>query len=282
MENKLSDKKFEYVAILKNERKYKNVKIKLVKMVCKKYGQQVFSNFSLPENFDFSSLNEDYFNRTYIQNMSIPLSTQSFKMLTALPKKAINTPYIFNSKDKHIIGQYLLGSLNGKPILYAFSIVQDQKHKTEEFNIKLDVCINGKEWVQLARFDSCGAPHPNFYDENSFAKDIDELYYVPTPHMHYCIQRSQILNGTKFDYMPAKHIDKELLTKDNKTVLENSLGLFLDSVNIVDSLDYNAIISNSYNSFVFKENYREDRFVNSIQTAKQFVTANFPNSEIEK
>lgn len=282
MENKLSDKRFEYVAMLKNERKYKNIKIKLIKMVCKKYGQQVFSDFSLPNDFDFANLSEDYFNKTYIQNMSIPLSTNNFKMLTSLPKKAINTPYIFNSKDKHIIGQYLLGSLDNKPVLYAFSIVQDQKHKTEDFNLKLDVCVNGKEWVQLARFDSCGAPHPNFYDENSFAKDIAELSYVPTPHMHYCIQRSQILNGTKFDYMPAKHIDKELLTKDNKTMLENSLKLFLKSVNIVDNLDYNAIINNSYNAFIFKENYNEDRFIDSMPMAKQFVMANSQNIKIEK
>lgn len=282
MENKLRDKRFEYVAMLKNERKYKNIKIKLIKMVCKKYGQQVFSDFSLPNDFDFANLSEDYFNNTYIQNMSIPLSTNNFKMLTSLPKKAINTPYIFNSKDKHIIGQYLLGSLDNKPVLYAFSIVQDQKHKTEDFNLKLDVCVNGKEWVQLARFDSCGAPHPNFYDENSFAKDITELSYVPTPHMHYCIQRSQILNGTKFDYMPAKHIDKELLTKDNKTMLENSLKLFLKSVNIVDNLDYNAIINNSYNAFIFKENYNEDRFIDSMSMAKQFVMANSQNIKIEK
>ena len=96
--NKLGDKKFEYVAMLKNERKYENVKIKLIKMVCRKYGQQVFSDFSLPDNFDFCTLNEEYFNKTYIQNMSIPLSTNNFKLLTSLPKKAINVPYIFNSK----------------------------------------------------------------------------------------------------------------------------------------------------------------------------------------
>lgn len=280
--NKLGDKKFEYVAMLKNERKYENVKIKLIKMVCRKYGQQVFSDFSLPDNFDFCTLNEEYFNKTYIQNMSIPLSTNNFKLLTSLPKKAINVPYIFNSKNKHITGQYLLGALNGKPVLYAFSIVQDQKHKTDEFNLKLDVCVNGKEWVQLARFDSCGAPHPNFYDENSFAQNVNELTYIPTPHLHYCIQQSQILNGTKFDYMPAKHIDKELLTKDNKTMLENSLKLFLKSVNIVDDLDYNAIIYNSYNSFVFKDNCNDDRFVDSVATAKIFVNNNFSNKDIEK
>ena len=151
MEKVISSKKFDYVAILKNERKYKDTKIKLIKLVCKKYGQQVFSDFSLPIDFDYDTLNAEYFDKTYTQNMSIPLSTNQFKMLTTLPKKAINIPFVFNSKDKHIIGQYLLGSINNKPVLFALSIVQDAKNPTEEFNIKLDACINGKDWIQLTR-----------------------------------------------------------------------------------------------------------------------------------
>ena len=271
----ISNKKFDYVAILKNERKYKDTKIKLIKLVCKKYGQQVFSDYSLPKDFDYDTLNAEYFDKTYTQNMSIPLSTNQFKMLTTLPKKAINIPFVFNSKDKHIIGQYLLGSINNKPVLFALSIVQDAKNPTEEFNIKLDACINGKDWIQLTRLDSSGAPHPNFYDENSFALNTEELTYVPAPHIHYCIQRSQILNGNKFDYMPAKHIQRELLLADNKTMLENGLKYFLDYVGIQEELDYTAITGKSYNSYLFKDYNADDRFVYSNDDAQNFINTYF-------
>lgn len=268
-----------YSAILKNNNKYNNIKIKLLKTACKKLNCNVFKEFDLPQTFNYECLTADYFNKTYTQTMSVPLTDNVFKMLTNLPKKAINTPFVFNSKDKHITGQYLLGNYNNKPVLYALSIIQNEKQSTTEFNIKLDVCVNGKEWIQLARFDSSGAPHPNYYDENSYAENSNEINYVPAPHMHYCIQRSQVLNGTKFDYMPAKHIEIEKLQNNNLSMIENSMKYFLDYTNIQEELNPTAINSTDYSTYLFNNCTQDTRFIYSHQDALTFLSEHFTAQE---
>lgn len=272
-------KKNDYSAILKNKDKYDNIKIKLLKNACKKLGYNVFKDFDLPQTFNYDCLNADYFNKTYTQTMSIPLTDNVFKMLTKLPKKAINTPFVFNSKDKRITGQYLLGNYNNKPVLYALSIIQNEKNANTEFNLKLDVCINGKEWIQLARFDSSGAPHPNYYDENTYAKNSNEINYVPAPHMHYCIQRSQVLNGTKFDFMPAKHIEIEKLKNNNLSFVENSMKYFLDYTNIQEDLNLTALSTKDYGINLFNNCTQDSRFIYSHQDALNFLNEYFNQQE---
>lgn len=117
------DKKFEYVPILKNREKYKDVVLKKMKIAGRTFGFDIFSNYSLPKDFDYSKLTGDYFLDTYTQEISIPLTTNNLKNLMTLPKKAINTPYFYNQNGHFVAGQYMIGNLSGKPVLYAFSII---------------------------------------------------------------------------------------------------------------------------------------------------------------
>ncbi len=259
-------------AILKNKRKYKNIRLKCLNLMYKRYGYDLFVDCNLPSNFNYDSLTMDYFTRTYTQSVPIPLSDKMFKKLTRLPKKVINTPFRFYNGGKRICGQYMLSTFNGKPMLYAFSVIQDEKSPNENFNLKLDVCINGKDWIQLARLDSAGAPHPNYYDENSFAKEQSDVQFIPAPHVHYCIERSQVLNGTKFDYMPAKHVDLESMKVQNgKSTLENGLEYFLQFTNIQDTLNLANLKSDNFADYVFDNNGEDSRFVYTNDDALAFL-----------
>lgn len=262
---------YEFYPILKNQRKYNRAKLHMLRVTSKEYGYGVFTDFALPNNFEYEELNGEYFTKTYPQSYAIPLSDEAFKTLTHLPKKAINVPFKRNNGGKKVCGQYMLGSLKGKPVLYAFSIVQSEDN-SEDFNIKLDVCINGKEWVQLARLDAQGEPHPNYYDENSFAKNQLDVSYVPAPHVHYCIQRSQVLNGTKFDYMPAKHVDLEAIKQQSgQTTLKCALDYFFNFTNIQENIKMDAIASKDYSEYIFKGNENDSRFVYSADGARAFI-----------
>lgn len=273
---------YEFYPILKNQRKYNRAKLHLLRATSKEYGYGVFTDSSLPDNFDYSSLSVDYFYDTYTQTFAIPLSDDAFKTLTSLPKKAINTPFIFNRGDKRICGQYMIGNLKGKPVLYAFSIIQADNN-SDEFNIKLDVCVNGKDWVQLARLDSQGAPHPNYYDENSFAKSQLDVTYVPAPHIHYCIQRSQVLNGTKFDYMPAKHVDLQAIHEQNGcSMLQNGLEYFLKFTNVHGKIKLDAVNSNNYQAYIFEGNEKDNCFIYSKEHAKKFISTYLTQNVAEK
>lgn len=272
----IMDKKFDYVPILKNSEKYKNSVLKQLKLAGKEFGYQVFSEFSLPTNFDYSKLTGDYFLETYTQEISIPLTTNNLKKLMTLPKKAINTPFFHNKNGQRIAGQYMIGNLSGKPVLYAFSIVQDDKSPNETFNIKLDVCVNGKQWLQIARLDSVGTPHPNFYDENQFAQNESELTFVPTPHMHYAVQRSQVLNNIKFDYLPAKHVALESYRADElSTTLERGLDYFSKSTKIQDEFSYEVLTEKNYSENIFKDSADDSRFIYSHDDATKFMQTHF-------
>lgn len=278
----MKNKDFDFYPILKNRKKFNKIKLKRLITVCEKYGDNILKEYSLSNDFDYNRLSGDYFEKTYTQNTAIPLTDTAFKNLINLPKKAINTPFVFNSDDKHITGQYLLGSLSSKPVLYALSFVQDKKNPTTEFNLKLDACINGKDWIQLIRFDSAGEPHPNLYDENTFAKDMSEVTYVPAPHIHYCIQRSQILNGAKFDYMPAKHIEIEKLHSNNASMFENSINYFLKYANVQENINLKNLNNYNYSDYIFEDNAKDSRFVYNNTDAQNFINIYFPTSELEK
>lgn len=277
------DKKFEYVPILKNRQKYKNIVLEKMKIAGREFGSEIFSNYSLPKDFDYSKLTGDYFLDTYTQEISIPLTTNNLKKLMTLPKKAINTPYFYNQNGHFVAGQYMIGNLSGKPVLYAFSIIRDEKRANDAFNIKLDVCVNGQQWLQLARLDSVGTPHPNFYDENQFAQNEDELAYVPAPHMHYAVQRSQVLNNVRFEYLPAKHVDLENYQADKlSTTIERGLDYFAKSTKIQDEFAYDVLTGKNYSENIFKDSADDSRFIYSHEDATKFMQTHFPQQGLEK
>ena len=75
--------------------------------------------------------------------------------------------------------------------------------------------------------------------------------------------------------MPAKHIQRELLLADNKSMLENGLNYFLDYAGIKEKLDYTAIIGKNYNSYLFKDYNADNRFIYSNEDAQNFINTYF-------
>ena len=110
--------------------------------------------------------------------------------------------------------------------------------KTEiQFNIKLDFCPQGLDWVNLVRVDCEGPSHPDYIDEDG--KLLDEIKILPTPHVHFNSEIDQVVFQDKLEYTTAYDLSKILDTtksyKDEKNNLfELILPKFVEKVANID------------------------------------------------
>lgn len=241
----VKDRAKNYNKLLKSYRKDSNFLL----------GDHLNCALNIPEDFDFSKLDGEFFKQKNPQGFSLPLSNQTFEKLRKLPKRAINSYFVENNNGKEIFGQYLVGVINKKPILYAFSIVIDEKD-TDKFSIKLDACIRGQDWINLTRFDSKGPPHPNYITKDgSVVTSIDKLQMCPTPHLHINSQEAQVIFGDSLDYSTAVHIPREKIceTENSNEFLINSVQYFMESINLQET----------FNTKLFDgdKTYQQDLFV---------------------
>ena len=193
----------------------------------------------VPEDFDFNALSGEFFRQKNPQGFPMPLTNETFKKLRDLPKRAINSFFAENNNGKNIFGQYMVGVINKKPILFAFSVVIDQKD-SNKFSVKLDACIRGKDWINLSRFDAEGEPHPNYITpDGKIVTDPEQIEMCQTPHMHINSQEAQVLFADSLDYSTAIHIPPEKIceTSDQKQFLIKSVELFMESQNINETLN---------------------------------------------
>ena len=210
----MSLKKEELLELQRREANYEQTRDMLVAQAKEKFGETIFSHPGLPEDFDIGSLTEDYFTSRYDQQTALPFSDKAFQTLTKMEKRPLNTSFAFERKGKLVSGTYLVGrGKDGEVMLFALSVVRDTKAKNA-FNIKLDFCPQGKEWINLVRLDSEGNPHPNYIVDGKVVRDLSQVQYADTPHVHRATEQSQVLFHDGLDYTPAKDLSETLdLTK---------------------------------------------------------------------
>ena len=129
------------------------------------------------------------------QNIPMPFPDKYFEKFRAMPKKRIGEPIMINSGSKLVHGTYLEGRDCGRPVIFAFSIAKNKNTKfaDQDFNIKLDMLVAGKEWLPLVRFDGCDMPHPNYIVNGKVVKDVDHIERTSTSHIHLNNNATQVL-----------------------------------------------------------------------------------------
>lgn len=203
--------------------------------------EDFLTNYHLPQDFDFSEVDDRVFAERTCQTIPVPLDESVFNKFLNIEKKIINLP--FTNKSVH--GCYLVGNDNGKPILFALSIV---KKSDIDYNIKLDVLVGGKEWLPLCRLDTFGPSHPNYFNSD---KILDVPQRAPTPHLYINNQLTEILCYDDLDYTTANYLPSlayENNQENDSPLIKRAINYFFEATNInapinekiIDSYDYDS------------------------------------------
>ena len=263
--------------IKNNADNYSMLKEELVKTAQVYYGDDILSDFSLPENFNLFNLDENYFNQRQYQNISMPYSNRLFNEMITCAKIPVNNIYQQNVKGKTVQGVYLIGkNKQGKPVLFALSIVKG--YLTNKYNIKLDVCPQGKCWINLLRIDLNNELdlHPNFFSGKKVCQSVEDIEYVSNPHLHRINQESQILNNHNLEEIPAvslQPIIEEIKHKYNNDEVITCLNYFINYCNIRVPLNKNIKSSDDIDFGKYIFSYADVLQGQYVHTLKK-ITAN--------
>lgn len=243
-----------------NNENFRKVNNTLYKDAVSLLGDKYQNKYYLPNDFDYNLLNEDFFHKRETQTFAIPLTTNMFKKFICMQKTPVNSYFKFTSNNHLVVGQYFANVENDKTTLFAFSYVQSTTNK-KDFSLKLDMCFQGQEWLNLVRLDGYGNMHPNYYTAKKVVDNFEDVEYVDFPHLHYNCLNTQILSNDKLDYSSAVFIEQLKQYENTDKYLEECLTYFSNITGTNQSINIDAFTKNQKNTDYFKNQiylYNED------------------------
>ena len=127
------DKRYKkiYQKLVERNNAYLKIKHKLESKAKDKFGEDIFTKYELDPKFDLSKLDEEFFHSKVVQTTALPYSNRIFDELITSEKYPVTNYFTLNTDDKNVFGTYLIAkSKNGKPLLFAFSVVRNKKRWT--------------------------------------------------------------------------------------------------------------------------------------------------------
>ena len=225
-----------------NEIDFFETEYRLVKEAKELYGDDIFDNIYLPNDFDLKKLDINLAEKYDLQECQLPFGNDTIYNLIRMPKTLINEVFNYNHKGRSIHGAYLLGKHNEKYVLFLLRIESPVEHKNfTNFKIKLDACIQGKAWFSILRLDSSGHPHPNYIKNGKVVKTQEEMSFARTPHLHIADHITQVLTDT-VSYSLAQELpffDYENQSVNDKFMFKKMVKYFLKISNIKAKMNKN-------------------------------------------
>ena len=222
-----------------NEARFDKLAVSCRQSFIKKYGNNIFDDFYLPENFDLnlfaSRIKKSEIYNSKAQEMAMPFDNNKFKLFINAPKKLINHSITTNVKGLYIETYLVLSKINNKNTLFTLSITRHKEYDFSKLNIKLDFWVKGKTWLPIARIDTAGFSHPNYFSiDGKTAKNVSSIEFVKTPHMHLNSFEAEILHCNRLNYLPAKEIDIDTTNyaKSDRRILNTYLEYMFNEFNI--------------------------------------------------
>ena len=256
-----------------NQSNYNDLKSDLIRQAKVVLGDDFLTNYYLPKNFNLYSLNDEHFRSRTSQELSMPFCNDIFSRFLKMKKYAINDVYMFNQKSKNIHGVYLIGKENGKNVLFCLTIVKNiAEDDFLDFTIKLDVCIKGKQWLNVIRLDSFGPSHPNYIINGKVVDMEEEVTFAKTPHLHRNSEEVQVIANKNLDYSPAMELNNiNFLNKssEDSSIFKSCFNMFLNYSNI--DFIINKKIDKDY-KYSFKNvlfDYNKIKYVNYPEEIKE-------------
>lgn len=130
-----------------------------------------------------------FFSKPRKQKTPLPYSSKDIRKFWEMPKTRLGQVAHCYTSDREVLGSYFVATENGgeKISLFALSIVcnANPQDKYTRFSIKLDMFVDGKEWLPIMRFDASGRdPHRNFMKNGELVKSALDMDIVMPPHLH--------------------------------------------------------------------------------------------------
>ena len=204
----------------------------------KRLSVDFLENYNVDENFNLDSLTPSIFKQRCLQKNMIPFSDELIEKFLTIDKYAVGSQFNENVRGKNVYGTILMADDNGKKLIFDLTISQATQYNEDKtnFSIKLDMLVSGKEWFQLARFDSAGAGHPNYFSNGKLVENFDDIEFAATPHLHINSEKTQILLGDtgNYEYLPANFIEELKISRNNSdpSFFKNCIDMFLGFANI--------------------------------------------------
>ena len=213
------------------------------------YGSDVFENFYIKDNFDFYQFCQTKV-RTHANQTSpsiaVPFSDKTFEMFNKMKKTIVSKKPVKSFVNGKITDTYVLvGENDGKKVLFTLSIRKQSPNAYAHMNITLDLWIKGKNWIPIARIDTSGYPHPNYFNvDGSVPRNIEDIEKIKTPHLHVNSNKISIMQSQKLDYLPAEEIkiDTSMYYSSDIRIMQTYAKFLFEKYNIEDS---NNVLLNS-------------------------------------
>ena len=177
----------------------------------------------------------------------MPFDDELIENLIKMPKKMLDKVFCYSDRGKLIHGAFLVGKQGDKYAMFMLKIVKDcQSNDFSDVSIKLDLCVQGKAWLNLLRLDTIGNYHPNYIVDGKVVSKQSEMTYARPPHMHKYDYLTQVISDTH-QYMLAQELpffDYQNDSVSDKFMFKNFVNYFLEFTNT--SADINKILTNNY------------------------------------
>ena len=171
------------------------------------FGKDIFDTIFLPKDFNLSKL--DTFEGTRHKNMQeckLPFDDKTIQDAIFMPKKMLDKIFCYVDRGKLIHGAFLVGKQDDKFALFLLKIVKDcQNPDFSDVSIKLDLCVQGRAWLNLLRLDTMGNYHPNYVVNGKVIQKQSEMTYARPPHLHNYDFYTQVV-ASNHKYMIAKEL----------------------------------------------------------------------------
>lgn len=234
---------------LQNERGYKSRKDSSISFANQMIGKNFLANFGCSEKFDVSGFPEFLFRQRCPQNFSMPFTNDQIEKFVQAPKYVFGKPFNQNIRGKNVYACFMYSNVDNQNLVFMFQIVKgtQDNEKNIDFSLKLDMLVSGKEWFMISRLDSIGAGHPNYIVNGKVAKNVKQVEFAQTPHIHINSEEVQVIACDKnCEYTTAREVPalRKLRSRANPTYFKSCMDTFAEFFNIKTKI--NGKINENY------------------------------------
>lgn len=237
-----------------NEKGYNSRKESSIRFANQMIGKDFLTNFGSPEKLDVSNFPESLFRIRCPQDFSMPFSNEQIEKFVQAPKYVFGKPFINNVRGKNVYARFMYSNIDNQNVVFMFQIVKgtQDNEKNIDFSIKLDMLVSGNEWFVISRLDSIGAGHPNYIVNGKVAKNIKQVEFAQTPHIHINSEEVQVIACDKnCEYTTAREVPalKTLRSRANPTYFKSCMDTFSEFFNIKTKINKKICENYDYDKY---------------------------------
>lgn len=191
--------------IISRVNNYDETKKQIIASSKSKLGFDFLNHYGLPDGFEFPTEAElkPIFSKTCAQKISMPFSDAQFDSFLQMKKLPWGAPIVQKVDGLLMVSQLMTGyDSNDQLCLFRFMVKKNKS--TEDYSLKMDMCVGGKEWITIIRLDTKQPEkHTEYFDKNG--NFVENGYQVSGIHLHTTNECSQVIFENDLNTTFASH-----------------------------------------------------------------------------